>query len=443
MTNAHSVTAGVGSGITVFREALGQRQEERLTKARQEATTQGSQGLPLNDQEQPPPYQMQLHAECRQDIALLQERFGKTVQTSYSEISDLEKKLASSSETWENQLNELLRVMGEEISDKENAAKQAHEGKKNLLVEILQNQIAAPYNQVLNKLNVLKNKLGRGSLDTWLDSPVWYFIFLALIGLSEYPLNSIVFADLLLSLYETLLLSGTLVISIPLAAHFAGVSWKRRAENKHNVWIATVCTAAVTALSWYIGVQRVLFIEGRGLEVTAESATASRWILFGLSLLLYGLATLLSYGHHDRSSELQIVTGEHKKAKEKYDEEYPPKQAELNQLVEAHEVHLAGLSAESVARQGEIRERRQKLEEQLTRLRGSYDATLMQLQAVEEFIEGMYLEAVHLYQSENVSARPNHRVPISFNVTPPGFNGYFANLIELDPNPTKAKGPVL
>ena len=268
---------------------------------------------------------------------------------------------------------------------------------------------------------------------------MWYGIFLALIGLSEYPLNAIVFADLRLNLYETLLVSATLVVAIPLTAHFTGVTWKRRTENTHNIWIAIICTAAVIALSWYIGVQRYNYIGliGQDANVSDDSARYSQWILFILSLLLYGLATLLSYGHHDSNAELQSVEHEHKKAKEKYDKEYPPKQAELNQLIEDHRIHLTAISSESLAKRREIRERRDKLEDRFVDLRGSYDATLMRLKAVEGLIENFYGELVRRYQSHNVSARPNHRVPVSFNVLLPGFAGYFSTLVELDPNPTQ------
>ena len=346
-------------GLNEFQKALEVEHEKRLTSATQEGTTQGNQGLPHSDQAEPPPYQMELHALCRQDLVLMQARFGETIQTKYAEIAAAEKKLGRSSTVWENETNELLRTLREEISDKVDTAEEAHDGKKTLLVEILHNQITSPYNQVKNKLNVLRNKLGREGLDTWLDSSVWYFIFLALIGLSEYPLNLIVFADLLLNFYETLLLSGTLIIAIPLTAHFTGVSWKRRAENTHNIWIAIICTAAVIALSWYIGEQRFLYISliGEDVNVSPESAATSRWILFSLSLLLYGLATLLSYGHHDSNAELQSVEHEHKKAKEKYDEEHPPKQAELNQLIADPKIHLAAISSESLTKRREAHEK--------------------------------------------------------------------------------------
>jgi hypothetical protein len=421
--------------LGVYRDGLKAEQQKRLKAAAQQGITEGGQGLPHSDQEHPPAYQAGLHALCGQDLVEMQSRFGETVQTKYAEIVAAERKLARSSAVWKNETDGLLQNLKDEISVKENAAEQAYRGKETLLVDILHNQIVKPYNQVLTKLNEVRAKLGREVLDTWLDHSVLYTTLLALIGLSEYPLNLIVFAALRLPVWDTILLSGTLVIAIPLAAHFTGVSWKRRAEKgSHNIWIAILCVAAVVALSWYIGEQRYLYVAEAETSISDEAARLSRWILFGLSLLLYGLATLLSYGFHDRDAALQSITHEHKKAKKKYDKEHPPREAELNELTAAHSANLAAISSASLARQEEIRERRNKLESTVTKLRGSYDARLLDLKATEKFIANLYVELVKHYQSQNVIARPNHAEPVSFNVPLRGFDGYFAALPELDPN---------
>ena len=423
--------------LSVFHDELKVKQQKRLNAAAQQGITEGGQGLPHSDQEHPPAYQTGLHALCEQDLVLMKSRFGATLQTKYADITAAEQKLARSSAVWKSETDELLHTLKDEIRVKESAAEQAYRGKETLLVDILHNQIAKPYNQVLTKLNELRAKLEREVLDTWLDNSVLYATLLALIGLSEYPLNLIVFSGLRLNVWDTIMLSGTLVIAIPLAAHFTGVSWKRRAEKgSHNIWIAILCVAAVIALSWYIGEQRYLYVTEAETSISDEAARVSRWILFGLSLLLYGLATLLSYGFHDRDAALQSITQEHKKAKKKYDKEHPPREAELNELTAAHSANLAAISSASLVRQEEIRERRNKLESTLTELRGSYDARLVDLKATEKFIENLYVQLVKHYQSQNVIARPNHGEPVSFNVPLRGFDGYFAALAELDPNPT-------
>ena len=426
--------------IDTFKQELTGRHSDRIEEVKEEGKVQGSQNLPPNDQQPLPPYQGQIQAMYQQDLADIRLAFGQTLQTIFADFTKEDRDLNRSAEIWKNEESEKLQVLEEQTEKERESEEQAYRGKYKQINNVLDNDITGPYNLMKSKLEAVRRKLGRAGLDTWLNSSWWYYSFLALIGLSEFPLNSLVFSDLGLPRNETMLLSGTLVIAIPLAAHFGGIGLKRRNEKENgrvNLAIFALCFVVILALTYFIGEQRELYMTRMTTQPSPEGIEASKMIMVALSLLLYVMALLLSYGYHDSSQEMRDIEDKFRKAQAEYDKRHPPKLQEKNELIKQHEDQKAEMERNYLASQQAIRNRKLNCEERTLDLRASYDAELNALQALEEQVCAKYQDGVRNYQSSNVQVRDNHELPVCFTRELPDLVRYFAGLEELDVNPRK------
>jgi hypothetical protein len=366
------------------------------------------------------------------------------LQSIYADFSQQKQRLERPSEVWKREEEEDLRALQETTDQDRATEKKAYDQKKSVIDNTLDNEITGPFNLVKTKLHQVQQKLGRTHLDTWLPNSVVYYFFLALIGLSEFPLNSLVFQDLGLTRSENLLISGTLVIGIPLAAHFGGIGLKRRGEEQNgkvNLGIFLLCTFGILALSYFIGEQREIYLYRVMPDGTAPTAIeTSKFIMVALSILLYFLGLLLSYGHHDASQEMQDAVAEHRKAKAAYDKRYGPKKKEKDDLTKRYTDRNAEIDRKHTETVRAIRARKTQCEKTLTDLRATYDSELDALQALESDVSTHYEMAIRQYQSINVQVRDNHALPVSFSKEFPALERHFSGLAELDMNPRKPEG---
>jgi hypothetical protein len=133
-----------------------------------------------------------------------------------------------------------------------------------------------------------------------------YFLSLVLIGLLEIPLNGTTFIPMDGSTTEQMLMVLTLAVGLPVAAHFAGRAWKRRAENRRNRWIAIVTTVYIVGLCVLLGELRESYLMEFGISSPAE-AQISALLMVVISVLLYGVGTILAYSAHDSNPDMEEV----------------------------------------------------------------------------------------------------------------------------------------
>lgn len=423
-----------------FKKKLDERHSERKKDAQKQGEIQGSQNLPPVDDPNPHPYQnVSLKGAYQGDLADIRLELGQTLESIFADLIHQERRLNRSPKEWRSEAEEATRAL-EETTDQEKAtAEKAYAEKMALINDTLDNEITGPFNLVKTKLDQVQQRLGRNHLDTWLTNSVVYYFFLGLIGLSEFPLNSLVFADLGLTITETLLISGTLVIGIPLTAHFGGIGLKRRGEEdngKLNLWIFLLCTSGILALSYFIGEQREVYLFRVMPDGTAPAAIdTSKFIMVSLSILLYGLGLLLSYGHHDTSQEMQDAVGEFNKAKAIYDKRYGPAKKESDDLKRRHTERMAQIDDAHTKKLRAIQARKASCEQMITDLRATYDSELGILKALESSVCANYRIAVGAYQEANLQRRRNHATPISYSRELPPLERHFAEYAELDRNP--------
>ena len=100
--------------IDTFKQELTGRHSDRIEEVKEEGKVQGSQNLPPNDQQPPPPYQGQIQAMYQQDLADIRLAFGQTLQTIFADFTKEDRDLNRSAEIWKNEESEKLQVLEEQ-----------------------------------------------------------------------------------------------------------------------------------------------------------------------------------------------------------------------------------------------------------------------------------------------------------------------------------------
>ncbi|MEW6652020.1 MAG: hypothetical protein AB1394_00975 [Bacteroidota bacterium] len=145
--------------------------------------------------------------------------------------------------------------------------------------------------------------------------PSWAIIWLILIGISEFFINSLVLQILGQEQYETYIAAFGMCIIIPLAAHYFGKSLQQTIKSSTDViWLITtpaVVLLLIGGLSFLrskyfesLGISKIL-----GVEVTATEATI---VFIIINIALFVIAAVISHeGNHPQQKS-------YKQAKKRY-----------------------------------------------------------------------------------------------------------------------------
>ena len=302
--------ANVDSRIASFRSELSSKHDRLIARAQEQGRVSGSTNSPPVSQEEPYPFEMELWATYEQDLGELRQLAQPLLEGYHANYSMVEQNLKRSDAQWEALAEEALKDLDHNTEVQRKRAEEHHQNRLYVIDDEIDTQIQSPFNRARERLQEESDKVGRKFLDIWLESRWLYVLFLALIGLAEFPLNLKVFENFREGVTSTMLMALSLVLAIPLASHFSGLSLKRRRERVINWGFFVVLSSIIVALSVYAGLLRSSYIAT--LTDYSDPINMPTFVL--IAVLLFTIGLLLAYGHYDESSEFQSTWEEYARA---------------------------------------------------------------------------------------------------------------------------------
>jgi hypothetical protein len=318
--------------------------------ARRHGRIDGAKGIPLADQEERTGYEMELKQAGEELIKQIDREWSR-----------LDSKLKSG----------YCTALGE-CRSAQSAAQQA---------ETDYQARSQDYEQVWNKMKEAPYvRL----------NPTPYWLIMIFLGIAEFPLNAIVFRLFGDSEALTFLFSSVLGFGLPCAAHFLGMSIKKRPFNEEGLTADKLLTILLTVIPIFviIGVAylREQYIE-REIDITLGGFTL---FFVAVNFLVFLVALMASYFAHD--ADFEKARHDLKRAKERL------KTAESNLK-----------TARSQVAQAEERLQRNKAEREKT-----FDGKKGEVGEINDFIQ----RVISVYRTHNIRARASQVMPNSFKDYP-------------------------
>lgn len=221
----------------------------------------------------------------------------------------------------------------------------------------------------------------------------WYLLIASIIGLAEFPLNSLIFQVFGEEKYLTFALAAGLAIVVPIAAHYFGGYLKQGVlrEGKISSLTAMVAVIGFLVALLFGGVSyiREQYVENAGvakLDFTTIVVT-----FLALNLLMFVVASIVSYNSHDLiASKYYQNRGAAQKLKKNAQRRVNLFEERLKKAMERLRVIVAARTKQFEHIQNEMKEHRdigQKL--------------------------------ISLYHSHNLRARADNEMPKCFEKYPP------------------------
>ena len=192
----------------------------------------------------------------------------------------------------------------------------------------------------------------------------WYWLFVGLLFIAEFPLNSIVFRVFGESEILTMLVTLVMAISIVGCAHFLGNIIKENKWGRIEIIFTVFLILVPLAVLYFVAFLREKYL--KGITEGFQWTEAMKWGFWGINIIIFLVATIASYFAHDPL--LQNV----KRARKKYKRAQDEYESALTKLIE------------------KLNERISKAEEYLYKMRWIKDTA-------------QYL--MHIYRTENLRIR--------------------------------------
>lgn len=137
----------------------------------------------------------------------------------------------------------------------------------------------------------------RGPGHEWRMNPLGYMMFMLAVLIGEFPLNAIAFR--LFGEAEILTYVMTLVLAVSLvgSAHVLGILLSLEKPNRVQMSLLAICVLAPLGSISAIALVRQAYVTGLGREGISPAAVTAAFVL--INLLIYAIATVLSYLTHD------------------------------------------------------------------------------------------------------------------------------------------------
>jgi hypothetical protein len=414
-----------------------------LAAARRKGERLGTLNLPAVDQAGPSAEEQLIASTYGEALGKVESAITPAMKRIKTEAVETERVLNRPAEVDQRETADSTKRLQEETTEQTRVVDEQRTRRIALLVEHFTNAAQVPFNRVKDRLHAVQETLGRQHLDAWPRSRWVYLGLLALIGVCEFPLNRFVFQVLGESKWATDLMAGTLVLAIPLAAHFAGVALKRRKARESrllNLGVVVGASTAIVTLSYLIAILRVQYIENT-TSLSPDSANASLFVL--LSVLLFGIGTLLAYGHHDESVELEASWRDYLRAEKMYQAQNATFVAERRAADESHAARCDEINADLVTKTTKIRNRKAALALSYRENIAYYNTMLAALKALEHTITEQYQQAIQTFRTANITARWNQAEPVAFGANPEPLVLPSAQLRDLEPPEHIVRSPIV
>lgn len=221
----------------------------------------------------------------------------------------------------------------------------------------------------------------------------WYLLIALLIGLVEFPLNSIIFQVFGESRALTFAMAGGLAFVVPLTAHFFGGYLKQGVlrDGKFSSLTALIVCIGVLIVLLFVGVSyiREQYVEAAGVG-KFDFATILVTFL-AMNLLFFLVASILSYNSHD------LIASKY------YHNRNAAQKLKRNA---ANRVNL-------------YEERLKRANERLREIVAARTKQFEQVQTQVKEHRDIGQKLISLYHSHNLRARANGEMPKCFETYPP------------------------
>ena len=423
----------VDSRITSLRAELSSRHDALMARAKDQGRISGSINAPPVSQEEPYPFEGELWAKYQQQVAELSQLAQPLLEGYHAEHSKVEQNLGRTDSEWKALAAEVLEDLEHNTRERRERTQERHQHRLDVIDDEIDTQIQAPFNVAQERLRDESDKVGRQFLDIWFKSSWLYVLFLGLIGLAEFPLNLKVFENFREGVTSTMLMAASLVLAIPLAAHFAGLSLKRRKERGINWAFFIILSGMIVALSVYAGLLRSEYVAT--LTDYNDPINMPTFVL--IAVLLFTVGLLLAYGHYDESSQFQSAWEKFDRAEAEFQRQKPEYEELRRKERDRYGDQRNAIDQEYSAAKHKIDAMESNAVNERFALAALHDSTLAVLVATETQCQARYVEAVMRFRTINLQARRNHAEPACFKSDPRPLELLFDDYAELDHNRRK------
>src|SRR3989442_7399977 len=218
----------------------------------------------------------------------------------------------------------------------------------------------------------------------WRMNPLGYLLFMLAILIGEFPLNAIAFR--LFGEAEVLTYVMTLVLAVSLvgSAHVLGIFLSMEQPSRVQKILLTVCVLAPLGAISAIALVREAYVAEVGKAVMSPRAVTAVFVL--INLLIYAIATVLSYLTHDPV---------------------------------ARQVRMSEIPHQQLQRRmTRLQRRKEKLEIRLQYMVAWRQKSLQAMMHAAQIIKQEFEELIEEYRMGNLEARAEKVVPSAFKNHP-------------------------
>lgn len=292
------------------------------------------------------------------------------------------------------------------------------------------------FHQTNSALDTIASKVGRRIPLIQINRYV-YGILIAALGICEFPLNFQVFKSFKSAPLDTIIMSGVLVIALPLMAHFSGMFLKQRKENPDYRWYLIIAVALMFLLSGITSYLRMQYLTQYQNTPIGEAYT-DMYAFFTIGIVLYFVGTMASFFAHDESHALEVAYKHYKDSEKKHDKLKTQIHTSIAGLDTETQVKKDKINSDFLEKEKKINNQKKDLREKMVAAAGEHDQVLNHFKGLESQINQKSKTAIFKYQRENELHRSDKKTkPTYFGNAIPDLNLEFKNLSELAPNPIK------
>lgn len=240
----------------------------RRVQARRRGKFDGAQGVPVAESETFPPGEFRLKKTADRELEWLAKRWSHIDKRLKGRYCGLLRELR------------LIKISLTELEFESKKLQDAHQ---------------ANVGAIELELREKRNK--RGFEHEWRMNPLAYLMFMLAILIGEFPLNAIAFR--LFGEAEILTYVMTLVLAVSLvgSAHVLGIFLSLEKPSRVQQILLTICVLAPLGAISAIALVREAYVAEVGKAVMSPRAVTAVFVL--INLLIYTIATVLSYLTHD------------------------------------------------------------------------------------------------------------------------------------------------
>lgn len=427
MATNRDIAERIEERVRAFMHQIKERHTLRVDEATASGSSLGSVNTPDVEQSEQPSPEQRIRGQYEQDLSEAASRFTPGLESARVALDEAAKALRKPDDTWRKDTDEQIAQETKKRDEQLRLTTERRDREVSAIEEFINDQIQAPFNELKARRGVVQRATGRQRPEIWFKSHAWYLVLLIAIGACEYPLNALTFQVLGTNYWDTLLMASSLVLSVPILAHFTGIALKRRnvpGQQTSNIAIAVIAAVLMVALSYFTAIARADWArEVAGLTVSTP-------LFMVLSVLLYGVGTLLSFGHHDDSADLENVDDQFVHAESRYQVEKREAEERRSALFAAHEGRVDGIHNDYASSVEGIRNQRRTIAHVYRDNLAVHNATLAGLKAIEQTSRAQCSEAIEAFRTANILSRRNQQKPVfataDSHVLPRYFDHYDA-----------------